>query len=218
MRFKMNILSKYKIVFIIFFPLTLFSCKKNKEETPIFYEKISSALTPYMFKNGSYWVYENDSTFALDSISLTSIMHDYFWQPPSSPGSDNRTKIEYYKINLHDFLSSHDYDDFLFAGIITRNGNENPTYGQPIFVSFGAIGSSLDGAYVWDTINSINIGGNVYTKVREMKIVSSEQIDHEFLHDTYLFYRDSIGIIKKVIDLGGGNKESWSLKRWKVNF
>jgi hypothetical protein len=209
---------KYKVVLIFLFCLILFSCKKKEEASTYTIGYLLPELRPYMFNVGSYWVYENDSSFVLDSITVSSIRHDFIYSTPSGPGMGSPGKSEFYRMNLNDFMTFDNYTDFIWYGIIARNGNESPTFGQPILIPSDNIGYHDCGTYVWDTINSINILGNTFSKVREMKVVSSEQLINAFSYDTYLFYSDSIGLIKKIVDKGNGNIESWSLKRWNINF
>jgi len=52
--------------------------------------------------------------------------------------------------------------------------------------------------------------------VDKVKITAANQYQPEFDYDTYLYYTDTVGLIKKETDLGGGNIESWTLKRWNV--
>ncbi len=215
----MNRFSYIIISLIIITCLILFSCKKvNEDKTPIIYYNISSTLKPYMFNVGSYWVYENDSSHILDSISLTSIQHDYFWTAPSLPGTGSHTKMEYYKINLHDNLTSINFNDFIFSSLITRNGNESLKFGQPILLNKYSVGYKLYGTQVIDSSVTLNMFGVSFIGVEKMKIIFAEQSQIEFSNDTYLYFKDSIGLIKKVIDFGNGNYESWSLKRWNINY
>jgi hypothetical protein len=207
---------KYVKIFLLVIITLIIACNKENQidnSNPEYNEVLSSFLKPYMFKNGSYWVYQNDSTGILDSIALISTSHGFFEQPPGSPGTPSHTQIEYYRINLHDYLTSSDYDDFLFGSILTRNGNEHLVFGQPVLILGFSIGYEIFGTFVYDTSLTININGNLFTKVREMKINHTLP---DFPHDTYMYFRDSIGMLKKVIDFGNGNFESWSLKRKNI--
>ncbi len=207
---------KIKHITWILVAVILVSCKKETEEYYGYcFEYISSSIKPYMFKNGSYWVYENDSTHILDSIVVTSTTHSFFSPYPSKGGP--ALSVEYYKINLHDFFNSSDFDDFIFNSYINRNADANTaSFGQPILFTNDTIGYSNCGAYLWDTLTTLNIYGNTFNKIKVMKVIADEQNYHYFSNDTYLYYSDSIGLIRKVIDLGSST-ESWSLKRWNVN-
>jgi len=197
----------------------IMSCKKDNPTEQYSYDYLSASLKPFMFKNGSYWVYENDTTGILDSILVTGTKHDFFIQSPTGPGqTGSPVKVEYYKIELYDALNAINFNDFLLGAIITRNGTENGNshMGQPILLSNFYIGDKLNGAQLFDTLAILNVNNNTFHEVQEMKIIYPEQTQNEFAHDTYLYFADSIGLVKKEIDLGNGNFESWSLKRWRV--
>src|SRR6187401_313534 len=85
---------------IIVFVTLIISCTKDSETQEIHYQYLAATLKPYMFKNGSYWVYENDSTGILDSIHVTNTTHGFFSQPPMSPGTPSNIEIEYYRIDM----------------------------------------------------------------------------------------------------------------------
>lgn len=203
------------IYFLLGFIL-LVSCKK---ETPpkIHYYNLQEGLNPYMFKTGSYWVYKNDSTAVIDSVVVTDTDQGFFSVPPITPGTPSNEEIEYYKITLFSFLNSESFTDFLYFDVVSRNGNESPQSGQPVLLTERSIGSEVLGAYVFDLIDTLNMNGNSFYDVIQMKIVSGEQDELIFEHDTYLYYQDSIGLIKKEVDLGQGQFESWSLVQWYTN-
>jgi hypothetical protein len=196
----------------------IFLCSCKKDAPPdIHYSYLQESLHPYMFKIGSYWVYENDSTGLLDSVIVTDTKKGFFTTPPLGPGTPSNEKIEYYKISLFSFLNAQNYTDFLSADLITRNGNESPEFGQPILLSGRAIGSHVSGAYVFDVIDSLDVNAESFFNVIQMKIVSDEQQEFIFENNTHLYYQDHIGLIKREIGLGDGQFESWSLIRWNIN-
>jgi len=197
----------------------LTSCKKEEPPTPPgkTYSYLGEAIKSYMFKTDSYWVYENDSTSVLDSVVVTSTTRGFQSPPHTHPGTPSYEEIEYYKINFHSHLTSSDYNDFLFCELITRNGNEMSFFGQPILFSKYSLGFNCYGAEVLEYIDTLNINGNLFFNVEKMKITQQKQIMLVFSHDTYLYFQDSIGLIKKVTDLGNGSFDSWSLKRWHIN-
>jgi len=214
------IVQKVKLILLLVIGL-MTSCKKETPPEEFYYQYLSSSLKPYMFKSGSYWVYENDSTGIVDSIVVTATKHDFFILSPTGPGqTGTQTKVEYYKLEIYDVLNVTSYIDFLHGSVVIRNGSESGIsyLGQPILLAHSPIGSTSNGAQVWDTISVLNVGSNTFHGVQEMKIIYSEQNQIEFDHDTYLYFADSIGLVKKEIDLGSGNIESWSLKRWSVSF
>jgi len=204
---------------IAFIGLTLFSCRKDKNAdnsdlTKYFY--LSNSLTPYKFKTGSYWIYENDSTSTLDSVVVTSTENDFYWSPPSVHGQPG-TKYEFYKINLKSFATSQTYNDYLTNSYIKRNGSgDYGQNGQPIFMANRDTGTIFNGMKIIAKFPTMTINSNSFINVVETKITASQQYQPMFSYDTYLYFTDTIGLIKKVTDLGSSNLESWSIKRWAV--
>src|SRR5690606_39636490 len=94
------------LVIIVVTFMAVFSCKKEENKTSVYTNYISSSMKPYMFKANSYWVYENDSTHVLDSIFVTNVHQGFFNEPPTAPSRTTRNKNEYYKMTLHENLSS----------------------------------------------------------------------------------------------------------------
>lgn len=201
-----------------------FSCTKGDDEgddeqiKPLTSHYISSSMYGFMFNVGTYWIYENDSTQKLDSIVVTNIKQGFFYTPPQSSGTGPTSKVEYFKIVYFSYKDSINYNDFIFSNLMTRDGNESPKFGQPVLLRNYYIGYKLYGTEIIDTNSNINLFGNNFADVEEMKVNYSEQRDYAFSKDTYLYYKDSIGLIRKVYDSGNGNFDSWSLKRWNVKF
>ena len=88
--------------------------------------------------------------------------------------------------------------------------------GQPIYMSNSAVGTTFNGMEISSQLNTLNVNGITFNNVTKIKITSANQIQPEFSNDTYLYYSDSVGLIKKEIILGINNIESWSIKHWKI--
>ena len=153
----------------------------------------------------------------MDCVMVTSTQQGFFTQPPLSPGTPSNTEIEYFRIDLYSSYTAANYNDLLFSGIITRNGNATPIFGQPVHLPQYAIGDSLHGTYVLGMLDTLEIDGHLFHNVWEMKIRYTEQLQPYFTHDTYLYYQDSIGLIRHVTDMGNGSMDVWSLNRWNIN-
>ena len=202
----------------------LYSCKKEKEEEakPIInsewgYNYISSASNSYKFKTGTYWVYENDSTFVLDSVYIDSISTGNFISTPSVHGQPG-IYTEFYKMYFHHHGTSQLYNQALMNNYLVRNysGNYSNFYGQGVYATNSPVGTSSNGMTIIAKFLSINIGTNIFSNVDEVQIIAADQSFPEFTYDTYLHYCDSVGLIKKETVLSPGNIESWSLKRWNI--
>lgn len=213
----------------LYLVLAFFSCKKNDDATYVdkgneepFIYNLDPNTKPYQILSGSYWIFENDSTGFTDSIVVISIEHDFFWsQPPLH--SSNGAKDEFYKINLKNFTTSETYYDFIVRSCIKRykedGGGEYEVfgeYGQPVLLINSTAGSIFGTMQIISKIPTLTINSNTFNNVTEVKITASLNSAPIFPYDTYLYYSDSIGIIKKVVDFGNSNLGSWSIKRWNV--
>jgi hypothetical protein len=195
--------------------LLLISCRNDKEDKPN-YVPLSESIKPYKFKTGSYWIYVNDTTGDWDSIRVTSIENDLYWCPPPMHGSLGQ-QYEYYKINLENFRTFETYNDYLTSYWIKRNGGgQYGELGQPIFMANEEIGEEFNGMEIIDKLPAMEILGNTFFNVDKIKITATNQYQIEFEYDTYLYYSNTIGLIKWETDFGEGNIESWSIKRWNV--
>ncbi len=196
--------------------LTIVSCNKDNIDDETSYSNLSESLKPYKFKEGSYWIFQNDTTLIFDSIIVTSTENDFYWSPPPVHGQSGH-KHEYYKINFKSFTTFQTYNDYLTNHYIKRNGGgEYGENGQPIFMTTSDTGAVFNGMKINAKFQSMTINGNTFMNVIETKITASQQYQPMFSNDTYLYYTETIGLIKKVTDLGSGNFESWSIKRWTV--
>lgn len=223
-----------KICLLILFVGTLLhSCKKEEDEKPNYYsphvglvvysyDSISSYSSPYKFKTDSYWVYENDSTFALDSVVVDSISTDFYISSPifyDGNGVMQSIKTEFYKMYFHHYGTSQLYNQTLMTDYLVRNYSGDyysSILGQNIYATNSPIGTTSNGMTIIAKYLSMNIGINTFSNVDEVKIIAADQSFPEFLYDTYLYYCDSVGLIKKETELSPGNIESWSLKRWNI--
>jgi hypothetical protein len=206
----------YPISTLVLLLFMIASCHKDNPDNQTRYFYLSESLNPYKFKTGSFWIFQNDTTAILDSILVTSTEHDFYWLPPPIHGQSG-DKHEYYKINLKSFATLHIYNDYLTNYYIKRDGGgDYGENGQPIFMTNSDTGSVFNGMKIIAKFPIMTINGNTFTNVIETKITASQQYQPIFVNDTYLFYTESIGLIKQVADIGNGNFESWSIKRWTV--
>lgn len=192
----------------------------NTHTTQAHYYNLDPSILPYKFKVGSYWVYENDSTFVLDSIVVDSVSTGFITTFPNPHGTGFSTEEEFFKMYLHAFGSSKYYNECLIQKKIIRNfgGDFFHFLGQLIYLSNSPVGTSWQGQGMEITAKFLAMSVNSYNfnYVDEVKITAANQYQPEFAYDTYLYYTDTIGLIKKETILGTGNIESWSIKRWNV--
>lgn len=211
---------------LAFILLVVSACRKEEDTEPkptptappTQYNYLSGSITPYKFKAGSYWIYENDSTGSLDSIIVDSVSTGFFESVPNVHGTTGSTLTEFYKMYFHDFGTSQLYNQTLMNNYLVRNysGNWSNFYGQAVYATNSPLGTSSNGMTIIAKFLSMNIGVNIFSNVDEVLIIAADQSFPEFTYDTYLHYCDSVGLIKKETEISPGNIESWSIKRWNI--
>jgi hypothetical protein len=179
-------------------------------------QMIKECLKPYLFRTDSYWIFKNDSTGIVDSLAVIEFDSGSYWMPPPVHGAPGQ-KWEYYNIVVMNFKDSFIHNDFLDRNSIRLNGGgKYGELGQPILIADGVIGDGYNGMEIIDIIPELDISGNTFSNVIEVKITAAEQYQKEFAYDTYLYFKDSIGIVKKVELISEENITSWSLLRWNT--
>lgn len=213
-----NMNLKNQILLILITSSLCLSCeeKNEPEEKEDTTQMIKECLKPYLFRTGSYWIFKNDSSDVVDSLAVIEFDSGSYWMPPPVHGAPGQ-KWEYYNIFVMSFPDSVMHNDFLDRNHIRRNGGG--TYGelgQPIFIADGIVGEGYNGMKIIDIIPELEISGNSIFNVIQVKVTASEQYQQEFVYDTYLYFTDSIGIIKKVEVISEEDIRSWSLIRWNT--
>ena len=180
---------------------------------------IQKSLIPYDVKTNSYWVYTNDLDPGIDSVSVQGSETGMMTLIPSTSKSTGYSG-EYYKINLKSSYYIKTYNNFLKCNEIVINGSaEWGTWGkegQPIYNVNSAVGTSSDGMEIISKLNTLNINGITFNNITKIKITAANQRLKVFDNDTYLYYVDTVGLIKKEIVLGLNLIQTWSIKRWKI--
>lgn len=204
------------ITTILLIGFTTITCNKENSTNETKYTYLSQSIEPYKFETGTYWIFKNDSTNTIDSLVVINTENDFFWSPPPVHGQSG-TKSEYFKMNIESSLTSDLYNDYLTSNYIKRNGGgEYGQNGQPIFIADSDIGTEFNGMEIIGKYQTLIINNHTFSDVVKSKITESQQYESIFINDTYLYYSNDIGLIKKVSDLGNGKFESWSIVRWNV--
>ena len=199
--------------------IAITSCSKDKRlnnsrTTKYFY--LSEGIKQFKFEAGSYWIYQNDANSAIDSVVVTSTENGFFSSTPPVHGNSG-SKSEFYKMNLKSFATDLTYNHYLTEYSLKRNGGgEYGEDGQPILVNNMDTLEVFYGLKTIAKLPTMTINGYTFNNVTETKIIASQQHLQTFQNDTYLYFTASVGLIKKVTDLGNGNFETWSIKRWKT--
>ena len=191
--------------------LIFVSCKKEDERKDII-SMMDSRLHVFKYKKGSFWVYQNDSSAVTDTITVTGTDSGFCWSPPPVHGSQG-VKKDFYTVKLKSSVTSGGFNYYLNSvGIRMNGGGSFCELGQFIY---SVTGHGGDGLTTLDTLSSLTVNGHTFTHVTKVKITASEQYQHVFDTDTYLYFTDSIGLIRKEIETTSGI-ETWSIKTWNI--
>lgn len=189
----------------------LLSCRKEVEKDGI--HLFSAEDKELCFQSGSYWVFKNDSDQTIDSLVITDVKRDFYWSPPPVHGYPG-DKHEFFTMNIRSYgPENYYYNDYVTRGrFIRRNGGgDYGQLGQPIFND-----GSFNGLSVINTDTSVTLNGNTFNHAYKFKVTATQQYQHVFNYDTYLYYHIGTGFIKKETVIGPNNVESWSIIRWSV--
>lgn len=193
--------------------ITFISCKKEEAKEEDITEMLSTELQHFKFKTGSYWVYEKNSSAMLDTVQVINTYGGFCWSVPKIHGNTG-VRDEYFTIVLKSSQPSGITTYYLYNNYISFNGwGYSCSPGQFVFSLYR--GFNYNGAKVVDTLPSLTINGNFFTDVTKVKITASEQSLHVFDNDTYLYFTDSIGLIRKETETSSGF-ETWSIKTWNI--
>lgn len=205
--------------------VSIYSCKKEdvaqpppKQYSDIHFN-LDTSIIHYKFKAGSYWVYKNDSTSVLDSIIVDSSMSYYNPISPYGPNHQGTVYSEFYSMFMKDYGTLQNYEDILNENYIIRYDTVSgvTVRSEKISCSNCDTGSVFGEMKILNKFTSMTINSNIFGNVVESKITAAfQQPPILFTNDIYFFYAPNFGLIKKEIDLGGGNIQSWSLLRWHV--
>jgi len=119
--------TKKNVLVFIVLGLLLFSCKKDPDFYPV-----SDEFKPwFLFQQGSFWIFQNDSTLDLDSVYIKSPPAYYNVPNPDRTYSRQAISIQYQSSFFEfidvlsstsgsDFLSIHIYNSIVFPGLISN--------------------------------------------------------------------------------------------------
>jgi hypothetical protein len=163
------------------------------------YSYISTYFAPYQFKEGTYWVYQNDITAEIDSQRVVSAIDTRIGSGGGS--SCGSTYAQLYKIRVRSFFTNNYFNYLIISSNFIRNPGNSDYPDGPTILSGKDIKEPAD-------IASMTINGHAFSNVRKVFV---EELDGE----SYNFYFvDSIGIVKWEMVDGSTVLESWSIQSW----
>jgi hypothetical protein len=196
--------------------LILISCKKKTDNTDNqgtcsgnswTYIYITSPLENFFFKQGSYWVYKNDSTNSLDSITISKIETGcepvYLYQ-------EIGINWEYYQIYYYSNSTRSKYYDMIEGEAMIRNRHpsEYPSYyGWVLYTAVDSLRLPLPTKH----IDTLNVEHHIFYNIQ----LSESPTGYGITDSSYLFTANGIGVIRKIIYNSTG-KSTWNLIRWKI--
>lgn len=187
---------RYSSLFILI--LFVYSCKKDKvEPDPVSQSgvnSISSTLHTLLFDTGSYWIYSNGSTS--DTVNLNSVYREELIVVPESP------KDETFILNFES-TEFNNYSERFMGAIITRDWVDEGW----VYASNLELGESYGGLTYVAELDTLLVENLEFYNVSQFRV---EQGNY-FSNDMYLFYSDSVGVIRKEVLSGGSVIETWNL-------
>ncbi len=192
--------------FILFILISAFflSCKKDKvptlvSDTPTsggtpVKQTIDPSLLPYLFDSGSYWIYSNG--LLTDTIQLTNVVKEDVLLAPQQP------KVETFLLNFESSASTN-YTERFIGAIITRFWTSDGW----VFSTNLDPGQSYGGLTFMGTIDTLQISAQTFSNIKQFKINQGNY----FSSDMYLYYCDSVGVVRKEVLSGNSVIETWDL-------
>ena len=193
---------------VFFLVVSIFiSCSEENESGGITYYKINESLFPFLFDQGSYWIYQNtNDNSIIDSVVLISLLEE---EETQMIGKGYLSKDQVFHLTYQSSKNG-TFSEYLIGYVIAK---ESVNAGF-IYLSSRKIGDSSRNASIKNIHGELQINGMAFKDVVEMDIEKAEYISDEM----NLFYADSVGLVKKQIKNGNNITEDWELLRYEVHF
>lgn len=209
-----------KALNIILVLLTIFilGCKKEDKKIVLTTNYVNSDLVDeYFFIDGSYWIYENQSS-QIDSITVESTANDFNLIPcPHACPNRKQSQDEYFSMELKNQTQNKMYNYYLLHGHMKKNGGGSYCeLGQPIFIYNTNVGYEFNCVTVTEKYDSLFVLYTFYYNVTKMSLMAEEQYQQEFEYNTDLYFSPNIGLVKIVTHDTINGTETWNLKRYQI--
>jgi hypothetical protein len=173
-------------------------------------------MDPYMFKTGTWWVYELAGTQTLDTVSITGTESGEFWSELAINGS-NGVKAAYYQMGIKSSASNTTGNYYIAFDYMRKNGGGYyGEYGQPILFAGHTQGYGFGGAKIDTIMADFTVSGVPFFGVVKIKITSAEQYQTEYPKDTYLYFAPGFGLVRKDVVQDVGDVDIWLVKSWNI--
>lgn len=203
---------KNVLIFSLFI-LIIISCKKKSDNPESScssndwdYQYIDGPLNDFFFKEGSYWIYKNDSLNSLDSVILKKTESGcepvYYYQ-------GRGTNWQYYTLFYYSYPSGTHYYDMIEGEVMMRNRHPSQYVAYQGWILYSTLDTSLS-YWLPKHLDSLKVGNHTFYNVQLSKNLFGAN------DNTDIYTADKIGIIKKV-DKNSSSEKVWNLIRWKIN-
>ena len=193
-------------------------CNKGDDKIIVTTDYVDSDLIDeYFFTNGTYWIYENQSS-QIDSITVESTANDFNLIPcPHGCPNKKQSQYEYFSMELKNHTQNYTYNYYFLNKHIKKNGGgDYCELGQPILTYNRDIGYEFNGITVTEKYDSLLVLDNYYYNVTKMSLTAEEQYQLEYEYNTDLYFSPNIGLIKKETHDTINGMEIWNLKRYHI--
>jgi hypothetical protein len=188
---------------------------------------MNTQLFPYLFKTGTYWVYKNETTGAIDSEYVYSYLHDTTRVSTLGSYECGSYSNERWYDSCLSFYNGNLIDTTIiggqaqFAGLpqwITIynnicNSGPNPTHEpQVIFILDALSNYNYGGVYYYGTIPSLTVNGVPYQQVQQFYLNIMQTTSQVDSLSTKYYIEKNIGIVRTTTySSNNADSTSWDL-------
>lgn len=205
------------------------SCKLDEDEQKVLFPR--EYLDYFQFKIGSYWIYENDKTKQIDTLTVTQFHR-------TLPRADDNIRYEVTYNILESTMEGYSYkfstSMYIVSGLLNANPNR-PNYQlacakfregsqyvyagntkmlvYPFQVGFTTnVGEAVDSSSiaVEKVLNKLTINNITFANV-VVFLIKNYKFDNK--HDTRLYWAKDIGIVKRENLV---KNESWNIVKYNA--
>ena len=203
-------MSKIKSILVILFVLIV-GCRKNEV---VYYDLTEYAKSYGSFKNGSYWIYQNDSNFILDSIFVKDLKLSSWGRVSESDRLTEKYQILNCRLGssinspVNFFIRLESYRSFITYHFFYLNAVAYARYNGESLIRIPDVD--------WNSLtyyDTVVINNTVYSNVYETENNFDFAFDYKKLN---VFIASGIGLLKWNILYNDSTSESWSLVRLHI--
>lgn len=196
---------------LLFGILFVIGCNKGYErgERNVY---ISKNLYSYLFGKNSWWVYKDNKTGTIDSV----IVKDTMWGTITLGGAGmDFLNYRTYFTTYRSYLDQKEHTERIRDQVIELdNGSTDPSYW--LFCNRNDTGTYWSGLRILMKKDTIHISGKVFHNITKLKW--TKQYSHYPYEDQYVYYADSVGIIRKEILIADSVIDTWDIEKYKLSY